>query len=466
MRSLFRPLAIAIALSAASFSSQADTLSDIYELALKNDATLKAAQASYNANMETEKQAFAAFLPQISANASHTEVDTDSEGFNSSALASVSSNLDLTVKSWDITVDQNIFDLPTWFSFQTGKELSKQAEAQFSYDQQDVIVRVVQAYFEVLRALDNLEASKAEERATKRQLEQTQQRFDVGLIAITDVHEARAVFDNTVVQRLTDEGSLGTSYEDLTILTGQPHNNLWLLNQDFPIIDPSPTGRSEWVDFALSNNYALKAAQFAQEAARQNATAQKMQHAPTLTGRYQYADNDQSGKQSYEAGFLPLDSTTDGSTWTLNLSVPIFTGGFTSSVRRQAYEDYNFALQTQINTQRTVVRNVRSSHITVTTDVQRVKARKQAIVSTSSALDATQAGYEVGTRNIVDVLQAQRALYASIRDYANSRYNYVINLLSLKRAAGILTPQDMYDLDKWMIEPSAATANQYSDYLK
>ena len=399
-------------------------------------------------------------------------LDFDCAGFNQNALAVganpiIESNYQADTTSYGISLQQNILDLSAWFRFKSGKERTKQAQAQFSFDQQDVIVRVAEAYFDVLRQIDNLEASKAEERATKRQLEQTQQRFDVGLIAITDVHEARAVFDTTVVRRLTDEGNLGTSLESLTVLTGQEHQNLWLLNKDFPVVDPDPMSRDEWVQFALKNNYALKAALYAAESARQNATAKRMGHAPTITGSFSYNDQDRNGEVSITGTteFIPQDQERDGTSMVLRLQVPLYSGGRVSSIRRQAYQQYNVALQNKIETQRVVIRNARSSHLTVSNDVQRVNARQQSIVSTSSALDATEAGYEVGTRNIVDVLQAQRSLYSSIRDYANSRYDYVLNMLRLKRAAGILTPQDTYDISKWLVEPGAPTANQYQDYL-
>lgn len=468
MKLLIRPLSFALALTT-PLLCQADTLVDIYELALKNDATLKAAEASYRANIEIENQAFSSLLPQITATASHSESDIDTDGvsfFGSTPIAN-NNNRDTETDSYSISLNQNLFDLPVWFSFKQGKELTRQAQAQLAYDQQDLIVRVADAYFNVLRSIDNLEAAKAEERATKRQLEQTQQRFDVGLIAITDVHEARAVYDATVVQRLTDEGNLGTSYESLAVLTGQLHSNLWLLSKNFPVIDPDPMARDEWVQFALKNNYALKAAMYGMQAAQENATSKKMQHAPTLSATISYNDADTKGDLTDFGGstISPIQSETDGTTWSVDFKLPLYSGGRVSAQRRQAYEQYNAALENKIQTQRTVVRNARAQHITVVTDVQRVKARQQAIVSTSSALDATQAGYEVGTRNIVDVLQAQRTLYSSIRDYSNSRYDYVLNILKLKRAAGTLTPEDIYAINKWMVEPGAPTANQYQEYL-
>ncbi len=472
MKCLIRPLSLAIALCAGSSLTQADTLAEIYEQSLENDPKLKGAEATYRANIETEEQAFSSLLPQVSATGEYRESDTTdvtSRSLDTIPPQDLVSDDDTESDRTTLTLslDQTLFDLSTWFTFQQGKETTKQAEAQLAFDQQDVIVRVAEAYFDVLRALDNLEASRAEERATKRQLEQTQQRFDVGLIAITDVHEARAVYDSTVVTRLTDEGNLGTSYESLTVLTGQSHENLWLLNKDYPVVDPDPMSRDEWVTFSLQNNNALKAAMFGMEAAKQNASSKKMGHAPKLTGNVTYTDYDEDGDSTSNINdaVRPFETESDGYVWSVRLSVPLYSGGGVSASRRQAYEQYNVALQNKIETQRTVVRNARASHITVVTDVQRVKARQQAIVSTSSALDATEAGYEVGTRNIVDVLQAQRSLFASIRDYSNSRYDYVINMLKLKRAAGTLTPQDIYDINKWMVEPGAPSASQYQEYL-
>ncbi len=456
MKPILRPIIASFIIFTGSTFSYGETLSEIYELAIKNDATLKAAEATYRSNLEFEKQALSTILPQINATASYGEQDEDKIGFNSETLLSTETTRESDQTIYSISLTQNIFNLSAWFGFKQGKETTLQAKAQLASDQQSLIVRVAEAYFDVLSARDNLEASKAEERATKRQLEQTQQRFDVGLIAITDVHEARAVFDNTVVQRLTDEGNLGTAYESIQVLTGREHANFWQLNEDFPVVDPDPMSRSEWVDFALKNNYSLKASLHAMEAAHQNAKARKMQHAPTVTGSYQYSDNETNTDLTNVPDGV-LDSESDGASWRVELRVPLFSGGMVSSQRRQAYEQYNTALQNNILTQRNVVNGTRASHIIVVTDVQRVKARSQAIVSTTSALDATQAGYEVGTRNIVDVLQAQRSLYNSIRDYANSRYGYVINMLTLKQRAGILSPQDIYDINKWMVAPTTTS---------
>lgn len=467
MKRLFRPLSLAAAVWLASGNAFADNLQEIYELALKNDAQLKIAEATYRANIETEKQARSQLLPQVQGSASYSDNDNEQSAYNlfgGSTPARMKTDTDTRTTAWGITLNQPLFDLPAWFSFQGGKALTKQAEAQLASDQQALITRVAQAYFNVLRANDNLRAAKAEELATKRQLDQTQQRFDVGLIAITDVHEARAAYDAIVAQRLADEGNLATAYEALSILTGQPHANLWQLTEQFPVIDPQPADRAQWVQFALDNNFALQAARHASEASRQNAQSKRMEHAPKVNASLGYQDFDTDGDQDIAVrnvgGFsLPGDSDGTQQSAMVELRVPIFTGGYVSSQRRQAAEQYNATLQQRIETERQVVQSTRALHISTVTDVQRVKARSQSIISAQSALDATEAGYEVGTRNVVDVLQAQRVLYAAMRDYANARYDYVIDFLRLKQQAGTLSPQDILDLNQWLQTPSAASAN-------
>jgi outer membrane protein len=466
--------AVAFAVSIAG-SAGADTLRDIYDTALKSDAKLRIAAATFRANREIGTQARSRLLPQVGADASygyvHREQDSQgviADGTPPFGFGSGNQHLDARTRDrvWGVSLNQPLFDLPAWFAFQSGKQQSKQAEAQFAYDQQDLIVRVADAYFAVLRNWDNLQASLAEERATARQLEQAQQRFDVGLIAITDIHESRAALDATVAQRLTDEGNLARAYEALSTLTGQNHSNLWRLNKDFPIVEAMPADRNEWVKFALKNNYALKAAFLGMEAAEENAASKRMEHLPKITANLSYQDDTLRGRQDYEPPSVfstDPDADTTSRTATVKLTMPIFTGGYTSSVRRQAAEQYNAALERRIDTERSILQLTRSQYISVGTDVQRIKARSQSIISARGALDATSAGYEIGTRNVVDVLQSQRTLYNAARDYANARYDYVLDTLRLKQQAGTLTPQDIYDLDKWLVAPDAPTARTFEE---
>jgi len=446
----------------------ADTLVDIYELALENDALLKSRVAQYNADIELEKLALAPLLPQARAGYTFTDSENDSTrpnvtvSENGFVQTSVTSVTETETDGYDVSLSQTLFNLSAWFGWQAGKETSQQAEATLSAAQQDLIVRVVQSYFGVLRAQDNLRASQAQERAFERQLEQTRQRFEVGLIAITDVYEAEAARDLAQVTRIVDENNVAVAKENLSVLTGQTPGALYVLGAEFDPRPPEPNDRSAWVDFALENNNQLAAARFAEEAARQNATSFKMGHAPTVTASYRYQDTETTGsiRQEPESLFnFPPDSDQTNESWQIRFDVPLLAGGSISANRRRAAEQFNAARETRINLTRNTVTQARSLHMTVMSDVSRVMARKQSIVSSQSAVDATQAGYEVGTRNIVDVLNAQNKLFAAQRDYANSRYDFVINSLRLKEVAGTLSPEDIARLEGFLLAPPAATAS-------
>jgi len=449
-------------------SLHADSLRDIYELALENDAQLKAEEAVYLAKRETENLSRSALLPQVSTAYSYENSDSDTDAigpiFNQGGNFTVGESLtnrDTDTHGYIVSLKQSLFDLSAWFSFQSGKEVTKEAEATFAANQQNLIVRVVEAYLLVLRAQDNLAASQAQERAFERQLEQTQQRFEVGLIAITDVYEAQAARDLSEVTRIVDENNVSVALERLSILTGQPQHNLNVLAEDFRILPPDPVDRAAWVDFSLANTYQLQASRYQQEAARQTAKANRLEHAPKVTGGYDYSDFDIDGS-------IDVDPENDFATspeggneenvWRVNLSVPLYTGGAISSNRRRAAQEYNAATEELTNLTRNTVTNVRSLHMTVLSDVSRIAARQQSIVSTKGSLDATQAGYEVGTRNVVDVLNAQNLLFQAERDYANSRYDYILNMMRLKEQAGLLSPEDVIRLDSFLVPPSAPSA--------
>jgi outer membrane protein len=456
-------------------AAQAESLRDIYELALENDATLKAQQAQYLASLEDENAARSRLLPQVTAAYSYQDSETDTVspgilGFDPSGAPIIGDTLDITdiaTEGYQVSLQQAIFNLPAWFSFQSGQELSKQAEATFAANQQNLIVRVVEAYLAVLRAQDNLRAALAREEAFERQLEQNKQRFDVGLIAITDVYESQAAYDIAVVDRISEENNVAVALENLTVLTGKRHDTLDVLVEGFDAQMPTPSDRSSWVEFALANNFNLKASQYAEEAARQNAKAQRLAHAPTINGTASYSDFETDGDRFQDPAGLflfPPDRDQQQTIWGVELSVPLYTGGGLSAERRRAAQQFNSAREQRINLTRQTVTDARSLHMTVVNDVARVKARRQAIVSSKSALDATRAGYEVGTRNIVDVLNAENVYFSAIRDYANSRYDYIVNTLRLKEQAGLLSPEDVITLNNFLEEAPAPTSSATSGY--
>jgi outer membrane protein len=432
--------------------SYADSLTDIYESALQNDPVLRAARASFNADQENRAIARGALLPQLSVSGEYTqsEINDNSRSvfiIDGATLDSVTAGLiDTDETSYAVSLNQAIFDMPSWYSFQSGKALSESARAQFSADQQSLIIRVSTAYFDVLRAYDNLQTRDAEERAIQRQLEQTSERFEVGLLPVTDVHEAQAVFDDAAVNSLEARGALNISFEGLEVLTGENHQVLAGLTENFVATNPEPLSNQEWVDFAIGNNFQLKVAKLGKDAAYNSAKAAASARLPKISGRATYFDSDTDGSR-YSS---PFESQQDGHSFVVSVTMPIWIGGTVDAQRRQAKQRSIASEEGYIATKRNTIQAARSLHQLVLTNTARVKARKQSITSADSALQATQAGYEVGTRTIIDVLVAQRTVYQARRNYSNARYDYILSMMRLKETAGQLSPDDVYQLNAWL----------------
>ncbi len=439
--------------------STADTLSDIYESALRNDPVLRAARASFNAEREIKNIARGALLPQLALSGDYksSEINDDSNSviiINDAPLNSGATGLiDSNETSYGVSLKQAFFDMPSWYSFKSSKALSESAQAQFAADQQSLIIRVSEAYFNVLRAYDNLQTRSAEERAIKRQLEQTRERFEVGLLPITDVHEAQAVFDDAAVNSLEARGSLNIAFEGLQVLTGQNHQVLAGLTDRFIATNPEPLSNQEWVDFAIGNNFQLKVAELGKDAAYNQAKAAAAARLPKITGSATYFDSDNDGTR-YTS---PFESKQDGHSFVVSVTMPIWMGGSVDARSRQAKQRSIASNESFTATKRNVIQSSRSLHQLVLTNTARVKARKQSITSADSAMQATQAGYEVGTRNIVDVLVAQRSVYQARRNYANARYDYILSMMRLKEVAGQLSPDDIYQLNS-SLDPQLAVA--------
>lgn len=415
----------------ANSSTTADTLADIYQLAVKNDPVAAAARASYNADKETLKQSRAVLLPQLNASSNKAEPRADE-------------NTDPVTTTYRASLSQSLFNVPAWFQFQSAKKMDQVAEANFAAQQQSLIIRVSEAYFNVLRAFDNKQTRSAEELAIQRQLEQVTERFEVGLLPITDVHEIRAIFDDASVNSLEAEGALDIAFEQLQVLSGKRHQQLAGLKDGFSAEVPNPASVASWVEFALSNNLQLRASQLTYQAADKMAAAAKSQHLPKVTVSADYSKLDMDATAT--AGAMATEQTAIN----LNLTMPIFSSGLTSSQARQASFEAQAAEQNYIATKRNTMQAARSNHQSAITNAARVKARKQAITSAESALEATKAGYEVGTRNIVDVLVAQRTLFQAKRNYSNARYDYILSMMRLKQIAGQLSPEDVMQLNNWL----------------
>jgi len=322
------------------------------------------------------------------------------------------------------------------------------------------MVRTAEAYFAVLRASANLQASLAQEAALTGQLEQVEQRFEVGLVAITDVYEARAAYDIATADRLGFEGDRQVALENLSVITGRSHSQLWQLQDDFPVTDPTPDAMSEWVEFALQHNADIQVARQQRQVAEHESRAAASEHLPkvSLGLSYRDAETDVVRRDLIVQQRDAFPSDGKDTQIAVNVTVPIFAGGAISANRRRAAARHDLQVQLYDATVRQVTQGTRALHISVRRNVARARARAQAIVSARSALEAAETGYEVGTRNIVDVLDAQRLLYSAIGDQANSTVDFVIDVINLKRQAGLLTPADLLELNRWLEEPPPPSA--------
>ena len=442
---LLKNFSISLYLILISFtgSLKSENLSDVYELALKNDPLLRAAEATYRAGKENKAQGIAGLLPTLSiggsANWNEYRIEEQlQDQYNSN--------------SYYGNINQPIFRLDKWFQFERGTALSESAEAEFAYQQQETMIRVASAYFNVLNSFDNLNAAEAEEKAIQRQRDLAKKRFDVGLAAITEVQETQAAYDLTIVSRIARQAQLDSAQETLTSIIGRDITLLSPLADDFEISLPDPLDRESWVSLGLKNNYQLKSAKLQRDAAQASARASASNHLPQidLVGRISQS----TSKQGKFGGFIqnPLFGIEqDTRQYSIQFNLPLYAGGAISSARRQAYANYDRSKEQAIYTERSTIRDIRSNHFGVQTQVANVTARKQALASAESALKATEVGYEVGTRNTVDLLDAQKRLFQAQRDYASSRYEYIISMLRLKASVGSLNPNDLINISSQMM---------------
>jgi outer membrane protein len=431
-------LAIGLA-SVASLGHTTDLL-DVYRDAQNNDPVVGAAEAGYLASKEAIPQARSLLLPGLNASASTSKNERGFPGARDPFGNSISKD-EFNNHNWSVTLQQPIVNLSSWFALGSAKSQVEAAEFDLESTKQQLIVRVVQAYLNVLRAQDFLDSTNSEVTAVKRQLEQVQQRFDVGLVAITDVLESQAAYDAALVRRIQADGDHGIFFETLVTLTGIAYEGLDQLTEDLPIVNPDPLDEDQWVRTALANNLGVLAAQEQLEAARRNVRSRRSDHLPTIAATATHANSVTGG-----ANFFGTDQS-ETTVLGLQFNLPLYNGGAVRSRVKQASAQAEQAQELLTNQQLTVTRDTRNLFRAVATDVVRVRARQRGIASAQSALEATETGYEVGTRNIVDVLQAQQLLFASQFDYADSRYNYVTDLMLLKQAAGSLAEADLQDLN-------------------
>jgi outer membrane protein len=415
----------------------AATLEEIYKLAVENDPELGAAEAVFLSRNEAVAQSRALLLPNVAIRGQTTDNRRLLPGSSEVATARYNDH------GWQAVLNQPVFRLDSWYRFKQSKNIQAEAKANFASEQQALLVRVVESYFAILEAEAALTSSNAERDAVQRQLEQVQQRFDVGLVAITDVLESQAAYDTSTVNVIETEGAQSTSFEPLVRLTGQMFGDINGLSEDFPVKYPEPQNEDAWVTTALQNNYALAAAR-----ERMMTTEKGVKLA--RTGHYPTVDAQVSWNHQVAGSIDLIGAKIDQRVLALSMNVPVFQGGATRSQVKQAGYELEAAQQNLDLIQRQVAENTRSLYTAINTDVARVRATLRGIESAQSALDATETGYEVGTRNIVDVLNAQRNLFLSQFRYAQARYRYVLDTLRLKQVVGTLSPEDIYALNRFI----------------
>lgn len=450
MSSLLKPaktLIIAVTLATAAMSNHALAvdLIGVHDLAMKNDPTLQAAAFRREATDENERQAWANMLPQIGGDASL------SQGNNDVSIQNIEvSAVDINTDRWGLNLNQVIYDQANYERLDLARGQVSQAEAIYQTAYQDFLVRIAIAYFEVLTTSDRVIFAEAEELALKRQFEQAEQKFEVGLTAITDVYEARASYDNARARAIVARNILDDAREGLRQVTGEYFEEVDPLQDELPLVDPDPNNIEEWVNTALEFNPVVVARRFSVDIADANTRLQRSGHFPTLNfsaGYSEFRDNERLlvDDEQTPIGTVTLQSNTFS--YGLTLQVPIYQGGVINSRTRQARFELGAVQQDLDEQQRFTMRETRNAFRSVVAGIQQVQAFGQALISAESALEATQAGFEVGTRTIVDVLLAQQRFYGAARDNSAARHTYILNHLRLKLAAGLLSEQDLQQVN-------------------
>ena len=420
-----------------------DSLLDIYNDALENDPQYRSAEFSYLSGKEIKVQGRAALLPNVTLSAQTNW----NEYYQLGELQNEYNNFSAAAR-----ITQPLIRLDSWFKYRQSKFLTDAAEADFAYSQQTLIVRTAELYFGVLRAIDNLNAARSEERAIKKQLDQIHQRYEVGLSAITEVQEAQLAYDLSLAAKIRSEGAVYTAKESLNALVGREIVSLNGLVNDLNVSNPVPDSKEEWTKKAIENNFRLKAATLRKFASKNNARSVASDHLPKIdiVGTQIESETNQYTFDGINTGGLfniTIPDETQRDTYSLQLSMPIFQGGAVISRTKQAYAESNKSSEDALFTERSVIQDVRSQFSSVVTLVANLKAQKQAVISATSALEATKVGYEVGTRNIVDLLQAEKNLYSAEKDLSNAKYDYLITTLRLHLAAGTLSPENLIEIN-------------------
>lgn len=426
-----------------SIATQANAtdLMDIYQQALENDTTFKQAYDAYMSSSEAIPQARAALYPQIGIN---SQVGRD---LNRIKAGLASTHQEYNSNLWQVTASQTIFNYQAWAQVQQAKASVKGAQATFNDAAQNLLLRTAKAYFDVLFAKDTLEFAEAKKRANKRQFDQATQRFNVGLDAITSVYEAKAAYDQSIATVISASNNQVNQSENLRKLTNHVYDSLApLRNSSIPLIKPDPDDVNQWIDTGLKQNYKLLAAKYALESSKENVKALSAGNWPVLSIQSNAAQTHNSvGGTSF---YVPSKQTQANVALAMNF--PIFQGGLVQSQTRQAQYNFQSSSEQMEASYRDVVVNSRIAFNTITDGISKVKADKQTIISQKNSLDSTEAQFEVGTRTMVDVVNAQQRLFEAQEQLARDQYDLINSILTLKYLAGSLNVNDIELVNSWL----------------
>jgi outer membrane protein len=454
---------LALGLASAAYGKN---LLEVYEDATHNDPQIRAADANRLAQREAKPQAWAVLLPQISGTGAWTK---DKQDATQSSLLfdpaiqppeTIGIGIRSTTKRYGLNLQQTVFSWSQLMNLKVASSEVAQAEATYHAAEQNLMLRVSQAYFNVLTDEDNLEANQASLEAIARQLDQANKRFEVGLIAVTDVEEAKAARDTAAAAVIAAKRALATANDQLAEITGQKYDSLAKPGDNMALNNPTPASEDEWVRVSLDQNLTLVSSRLAADIARENVKVVFGGHLPEIEFVASRTHSDTIENEYFlGAGFPNPGSSTDNQ-FGLQITVPIFSGGATQSKVRQAQYNWIAAKETVVQNSRAAERAARDSYLGVISGIAQVQALRQALESDQTALKATEAGYEVGTRTSVDVLNARQKLVQGQTNYAQSRYDYLLSVIQLRLAAGTLGRKDLEEINQPLTTPGPTTPTE------
>ena len=466
-------LALGLALLCAGFAiglpaaAMAADFAQVYQDALANDPTYQQAYATYMAAREAKPEAWAALLPQISGSAGgalqHGAGPSTFVGSNAAGLPvpeTIYETTHTSSRQWSLNLSEDLFSWTDWMNLKSADSQVAEAQATYQAAAQNLILRVATAYFNVLSALDTLQAQESSLQAFDLQLEQANKRYQVGLIAITDVEQARAARDNAAAAVIADKEALASSEDQLQVITGRQYDTLSEPGAGMPLVMPNPANQNQWVQTSLQQNLSLIASRLAADVARGNVRIAFGGHLPTISltasRSFNSADTDES-IIGLTTPFNGLNSWSNDRQIGLEVTVPIFSGGGTEARVHQAQFQWIAAKDAMEEASRSTEQQARDAYLGVISGIAHVQALQQALTSSQTAYRATEAGYRVGTQTEVDVLNALSTLVQAKTNYASSRYAYITSVVQLRYAAGTLDPNEVQAINHWLTAPSSVS---------